>query len=63
MCLPILESKSTIDHNRMLLQALDEIGLNWVSKYRDVTRSRGTRSREIRCDVTISLQNILQCLH
>lgn len=32
-CLPFIESKSTIDHNRMLLQALDD-GLKWVlSKY------------------------------
>ncbi len=32
-CLPIIESKSTIDHNRKLLQALDD-GLKWVlSKY------------------------------
>ncbi len=28
-CLPIIESKSTIDHNRKLLQALDD-GLKWV---------------------------------
>ncbi len=28
-CLPIIESKSTIDHNQKLLQALDD-GLRWV---------------------------------
>ncbi len=28
-CLPIIESKSIIDHNRKLLQALDD-GLKWV---------------------------------
>ncbi len=32
MCLLFKESKSTIDHNRKLLQALDD-GLKWVSKY------------------------------
>ncbi len=32
-CLPIIESKSTIDHNWKLLQALDDY-LKWVlSKY------------------------------
>ncbi len=28
-CLPIIESKSTIDHNQKLLQGLDD-GLRWV---------------------------------
>ncbi len=28
-CLPIIESKSTIDHNLKLLQALDD-GLKWI---------------------------------
>ncbi len=28
-CLPIIETKSTIDQSRMLLQALDD-GLKWV---------------------------------
>ncbi len=28
-CLPIIETKSNIDHNRKLLQALDD-GLKWV---------------------------------
>ncbi len=28
-CLPIIESKSTIDHNRKILQALND-GLQWV---------------------------------
>ncbi len=30
-CLPIIESKSTIDHNRKLLQALED-GLKWVKQ-------------------------------
>ncbi len=32
MCLLVIESKSTRDHTRKLLQALDD-GLKWVSKY------------------------------
>ncbi len=31
-CLPIIESKSTIDHNRKLLQALDDAGFPRVLK-------------------------------